>query len=227
MGGGRPRRITDGDWELIVKVARKRPRSLGQPFSRWSLRKLQGYLATKKGRKVVVSRERLRQILAEEGITFQRTKTWKESPDPLKEEKLRRIEEVCEHHPDRTFAFVEFGPPLPPALRGIRLGGAGKTPAGEGQLPSVVGHSGLLRLLFGLRGPDLREGLSPQVPSQLSPGSGLDPGAATRRGVDLCHLRQPVGPQGLQGHRMVREQPDRALLDDAVRRPSAARPSRR
>lgn len=91
-------------------MARKRPRSLGQPFSRWSLRKLQGYLATKRGRKVEVSRERLRQILAEAGITFQRTKTWKESPDPHKEEKLRRIEEVMELHPYRTFAFDEFGP---------------------------------------------------------------------------------------------------------------------
>jgi transposase len=108
--GGRPRRIGKRDRELIVRVARKRPRSLGQPFTRWSLRKLRDYLVTKKGRKVEVSRERLRQILAEEGITFQRTKTWKESPDPHKEEKLRRIEEVVERHADRTFAFDEFGP---------------------------------------------------------------------------------------------------------------------
>ena len=41
----------------------KRPRSLGQPFTRWSIRKLAHYLAAKKHRKVVVSRERLRQIL--------------------------------------------------------------------------------------------------------------------------------------------------------------------
>ena len=67
----------------MVKSARKRPRSLGQPFTRWSIRKLAGYLAVKKGREVTVGRERMRQILAEEGITFQRTKTWKESPDPL------------------------------------------------------------------------------------------------------------------------------------------------
>lgn len=57
-----------------------------------------------------VSRERLRQILAEGHITFQRTKTWKESPDPLREEKLARIEYLLEHEWDRTFAFDEFEP---------------------------------------------------------------------------------------------------------------------
>jgi len=108
--GGRPRRITTSDRQLVIKTAKKRPRSLGQPFTRWSIRKLAKYLKTKKGRKLVVSRERLRQILAEEEITFQATKTWKESPDPLREEKLARIEHLLEHERDRTFAFDEFGP---------------------------------------------------------------------------------------------------------------------
>jgi transposase len=108
--GGRPRLITTAERELIVKTATKRPRSVGRPFTRWSIRKLADYLATKKHRRVVVSRERLRQILAEERITFQRTKTWKESPDPLRDEKLARIEWLVEHERDRTFAFDEFGP---------------------------------------------------------------------------------------------------------------------
>ncbi len=108
--GGRPRRITTEERQLIVTTARKRPRSLGQPFTRWSARKLAHYLATKKGRKVTVSRERLRQILAEDDVTFQRTKTWKESPDPRREGKLARIEYLLEHERDRTFAFDEFGP---------------------------------------------------------------------------------------------------------------------
>ena len=108
--GGRPRRITTEERQLITKTATKRPRSLGQPFTRWSVRKLAQHLATKKGPKVKISRERLRQILAEEKITFQRTKTWKESPDPLREEKLARIEYLLEHERERTFAFDEFGP---------------------------------------------------------------------------------------------------------------------
>ena len=83
--GGRPRLITTTDRELIVKTAKTRPTKLRQPFTHWSVRKLADYLAIKRGRKVTVGRERLRQILILEGITFQRTKTWKESPDPLKE----------------------------------------------------------------------------------------------------------------------------------------------
>jgi transposase len=108
--GGRPRQITTSDRALIVKTATTRPGKLGRPFTHWSVRKLVDYLATKRGRKVRIGRERLRQILHAEGITFQRTKTWKESPDPLREQKLSRIEWLLEHQRERTFAFDEFGP---------------------------------------------------------------------------------------------------------------------
>ena len=108
--GGRPRQITTIDRQLIVKTATTRPRKLGRPFTHWSIRKLADYLATKRGRRVRVGRERLRQILHAEAITFQRTKTWKESPDPLREHKLARIEWLLDHQRDRTFAFDEFGP---------------------------------------------------------------------------------------------------------------------
>ena len=51
----------------------------------------------------------MRQILIAEGITFQRTKTWKESPDPLKEQKLGRIEWLLNARMV-PFTFDEFGP---------------------------------------------------------------------------------------------------------------------
>jgi transposase len=108
--GGRPRQITTSDREFIVETAKTRPEKLGRPFTHWSIRKLADFLGKKKGRKVRIGRERLRQILIAEGITFQRTKTWKESPDPLKEQKLARIEWCLEHARDRTVAFDEFGP---------------------------------------------------------------------------------------------------------------------
>lgn len=57
-----------------------------------------------------IGREALRCLLARRGITFQRTKTWKESPDPEPDAKLDRIEEVLERFADRVFAFDEFGP---------------------------------------------------------------------------------------------------------------------
>ena len=102
--GGRPRLISDGDIQVIVAAARTRPEKLGQPFTHWSLRKLAGYLAGR-DRPVRVGRERLRQILHERGISFQRTRTWKESTDPDKEVKLDRIEYVTSRYPDRCFAF--------------------------------------------------------------------------------------------------------------------------
>ena len=43
--GGRPRQITDEAIRVIVTAARTRPEKLGQPFTRWSLRKLASYLA--------------------------------------------------------------------------------------------------------------------------------------------------------------------------------------
>jgi len=124
--GGRPRQITTTDRALIVTTAKTRPARLGQPFTHWSIRKLADYLATKRGRRVRVGRERLRQILIAEGITFQRTKTWKESPDALKEQKLARIEWLLEHRRDRTFAFDEFGP-----LTIRPVGGAAWAPEGK------------------------------------------------------------------------------------------------
>jgi len=108
--GGRPRRITTEQRAHVITTATQRPTSLGMPFSKWRIRKLAQYLATNKGGRITVSRERLRQILAEEQITFQRTKTWKESPDPLCEEKLARIEWLLQHERETTFAFDEFGP---------------------------------------------------------------------------------------------------------------------
>jgi hypothetical protein len=80
------------------------------PFTHWSIRKLRAYLADNPTRRVVIGRERLRQILDRQHITFQRTKTWKESNDPLRDAKLDRIEEVTAAFPERSFAFDEFGP---------------------------------------------------------------------------------------------------------------------
>ncbi len=100
--GGRPRRITDADLTLIVATATTRPGKLGLPFTHWSIRKLAAYLASRYGhsdprwvpaRAVRVGRERLRQILRTREISFQRTRTWKDSHDPDFDAKLDRIEQ--------------------------------------------------------------------------------------------------------------------------------------
>ncbi|RKR89895.1 transposase [Micromonospora pisi] len=108
--GGRPRRINETDEQFIVATANTRPTALRQPFTRWSIRKLADYLADNPERRVQIGRERLRQLLRKHEITFQRTKTWKESNDPHREAKLARIEHIMENFPQRCFAFDEFGP---------------------------------------------------------------------------------------------------------------------
>ncbi|WP_323185084.1 IS630 family transposase [Streptomyces sp. NBC_00140] len=108
--GGRPRQLSPDDEDFVVQTATTRPVKLGQPFTRWSLRKLVAYLRRVHGRIIRIGREALRSLLARRGVTFQRTKTWKESPDPDREAKLDRIEEVLDRFPDRVFAFDEFGP---------------------------------------------------------------------------------------------------------------------
>ncbi len=108
--GGRPRQLKSDEEGFVVQTATTRPVKLGQPFTRWSLRKLVAYLRKVYGRVIRIGREALRCLLARRGVTFQRTKTWKESPDPERETKLDRIEHVLDRFPDRVFAFDEFGP---------------------------------------------------------------------------------------------------------------------
>ncbi|GAA2347050.1 hypothetical protein GCM10010376_80550 [Streptomyces violaceusniger] len=74
------------------------------------MRKLADYLTSQAARPISVGRERLRQLLIKHQITFQRTKTWKESNDPQRDAKLARIEHVISHFPQPVFAFDEFGP---------------------------------------------------------------------------------------------------------------------
>jgi hypothetical protein len=123
--GGRPRLITTDDVGFIVETATTRPETLGEPFTRWSIRKLVRYLSTNEDRVVKITRERLRQRLAERGVTFQRTKTWKESNDPDRDAKLDRIDHVLGEYPDRTFAFDEFGPLNIRPIQGSRWAPAG------------------------------------------------------------------------------------------------------
>ena len=60
-------------------------------------------------RSVRIGRERVRAILHAHDITFQRTRTWKESRDPDKDAKLDRIEEVTSRFPDRCSRSTSSG----------------------------------------------------------------------------------------------------------------------
>ena len=80
-GIGRPRQITAEQCRKIVALALTPPEQLGLPFGVWSLPKLRDYLIAQKA-VVTISDVHLGRILRREGLSLQRTKTWKQSNDP-------------------------------------------------------------------------------------------------------------------------------------------------
>jgi transposase len=143
--GGRPRLISDADIDAIVTTATTRPEKLGLPFTCWSVRKLCAYLAGSPARPVDIGRERLRQILASRGLSFQRTRTWKESRDPDKDAKLDRIEYVTSQFLGRCFAFDQFGPLSVRPVHGVSWARRGK-PA---RLPATYHRTHGIRYFHG------------------------------------------------------------------------------
>jgi hypothetical protein len=111
VGTGRPKTFEPAIRERIVAIALAPPTTVGEPLTHWSLRRLKGYLER---RKIVpsISIETLRSILREKHVTFQRTRSWKRSTDPLFEEKATRIMALYRTCPPDgvVVCFDEFGP---------------------------------------------------------------------------------------------------------------------
>lgn len=72
----------------LVAAIRRRPRSLGQPYSLWTCQRLADYLAEETG--IRVSDESVRRYLAIEGIVLSRPQHKISSPDPEYAVKKRR-----------------------------------------------------------------------------------------------------------------------------------------
>ena len=109
--GGRPPKFTQKHRSALVSLALSRPRDLNLPFQEWSLTRLRRE-AIKRGIVSDISREWLRVILQEAAVSYQATKTWKESNDPDFEKKKRRIERILamKHNPPVVLAMDEMGP---------------------------------------------------------------------------------------------------------------------
>ena len=78
---GRPSKYAPEEISVILELAGTRPQDLGLPFTVWSLRKLATHLVSR-GVVKEIHATTLGRILREQGFSFQRTKTWKESNDP-------------------------------------------------------------------------------------------------------------------------------------------------
>jgi transposase len=77
---GAPRKVTQEYLEQLIHAVRHRPRSLGLPFSLWTLRRLADYMAEQTG--IRVEYETVRVHLKEAGIVFSRPQHTITSPDP-------------------------------------------------------------------------------------------------------------------------------------------------
>jgi transposase len=117
--GGHPPKFTLPQRREIKKIAKSKPGEHGLPFSAWSLSKLAEFLVAE-GVVDDISHEGLRVLLHQEGVSFQRLKTWKTSADPDYAVKKARVEhlyaiadgEVIPEagEPEVIFCVDEFGP---------------------------------------------------------------------------------------------------------------------
>lgn len=90
---GRPSTLTATYRQQLLESVRRRPRSLDQPYSLWTLQRLADYMAEQTG--IRVSDETVRQALHRGGIVLSRPQHKISSPDPeyaLKKRRLKKPE---------------------------------------------------------------------------------------------------------------------------------------
>jgi transposase len=85
---GAPPKVTPAYAEQLVAIVRRRPRSLGQPYSLWTLQRLADYMAEQSG--IRVGYETVRLHLKAAGIVLSRPQHTISSPDPEYAVKKRR-----------------------------------------------------------------------------------------------------------------------------------------
>ena len=86
---GAPSKVTTAYKEQLVNTVRQRPRSLGQPYSMWTLQRLADYMAEQTG--IRVSEKTVRRHLKAADIVLSRPQHKVSSPDPEYEVKKRRL----------------------------------------------------------------------------------------------------------------------------------------
>jgi len=86
---GPPPKITKAYEEQLLFAVRRRPRSLGQPYSMWTLQRLADYMAEQTG--IRASYETVRLLLKDREIVLSRPQHKISSPDPEYLVKKRRL----------------------------------------------------------------------------------------------------------------------------------------
>jgi hypothetical protein len=109
--GRRPPTFTPPLRQVIVDVALSRPKGDGYAIGPWTLDRERDTVVMT-GIVASISKERLRETLHEEAVSFQAAKTWNESTDPKFREKVERL---------RALPNREQNPPIVgPSTRWVR-----------------------------------------------------------------------------------------------------------
>ena len=116
---GAPSKTTPAYKEQVLEAVRRRPRSLGQSYSMWTLHRFADFLAAGTG--ITVSSETVRRLLARHEIVFSQPQHTISSPDPDYAIKKKTIEEVRDHvKTGEVFYYAdEFNLSLLPTLRAM------------------------------------------------------------------------------------------------------------
>ncbi|MDP5315719.1 helix-turn-helix domain-containing protein [Streptomyces poriferorum] len=206
--GGRPKTFTLPERREIKKIAKSKPPEHGLPFSTWSLTKLADFLVAE-GVVDDISHEGLRILLREEGVSFQRLKTWKTSRDPDYAAEKARVEhlyaiadgEVIPEpgEPEVIFCMDEFGPlnRMPhPGRQWAERGGKHKDPDREPRRRRPGDLQSLRRGPVPVRCPGPDQGQAPrphQAGQEADPVLGVlpvPPHASPTNGADRDRQRQ-------------------------------------
>lgn len=143
--GGRPKKTTPQQRDEVISVARARPDSQGVALTRWSIQKLSQHLAEQQIAQL--SPTALRALLDQAGLSFQRTRSWKWSPDPEFKARAERVLGLYREPPKDgpIVCFDEMGP-----IQLIPHQGAGWAPVRRPErLRATYNRRGGTRYLFG------------------------------------------------------------------------------
>lgn len=108
---GRPPKLDDAACDVLRTVAHQTPKGLDLPWTTWSVEKLRGVVVGVEGFPQVC-KETIRRGLHRCHISYQATKTWKQSSDPEFKSKYDRIRALYANCPKRSAVVCidEFGP---------------------------------------------------------------------------------------------------------------------
>jgi transposase len=116
---GAPAKTTPAYEEQLLATVRRRPRSLGQPYSMWTLQRLAEYMAKQTG--MTVSGETVRRLLAKQEIVFSQPQHTISSPDPDYASKKQVVEEARDRLKEGDIFYYadECNVSLLPTLRAL------------------------------------------------------------------------------------------------------------